>query len=95
MNIYKHIINVAEYSKKDNNMINEYLDLSDKLEELRNDMNYYTFFGLVDAKSSYYFYAPNIALQIIKDVHKKKDYKGAEEIAIKHLKIVIESLITS
>lgn len=75
MNIYKHIINVAEYSKKDNNIINEYLDLSDKLEELRNDMNYYTFFGLVDAKSSYYFYAPNIALQIIKDVHKKKNYK--------------------
>ncbi len=75
MNIYKNIINVAEYSKKDNNVINEYLDLSNKLEKLRNDMNYYAFFGLVDAKSSYYFYAPNVALQIIENVHKKKDYK--------------------
>ena len=76
MNIYKHIMNVAEYSKKDNNVINEYLDLSNKLEELRNDMNYYTFFGLIDANSSYYFYAPNVALQIIENVKQKKDYEN-------------------
>jgi len=76
MNIYKHIMNVAEYSKKDNNVINEYLVLSNKLEELRNDMNYYTFFGLVDANSNYYFYAPNVALQIIENIQQKKDYEN-------------------
>lgn len=75
MNIYKNIINVANYYKTDNNIINKHIELSSKVQELKSDMSYYTFFGLVDANSSYYFYAPNVALQIIKNVKEKKDYK--------------------
>ena len=71
MNIYKNIINVANYYKTDNNMINKHIELSSKVQELKSDMSYYTFFGLVDANSSYYFYAPNVALQIIKNVKEK------------------------
>lgn len=75
MNIYKNIINIANYYTKDNKIIREYIDLSNKLQELKSDMNYYTFFGLIDANSSYYFFAPNVALQIIKNIKEKKDFK--------------------
>lgn len=74
MNIYKNIINVADYYTKDNGIIKEYIDLSDKLQELKNDINYNEFFCLVDANSSYYFYAPNVALQIIKNAKENKDF---------------------
>lgn len=75
MNIYKNIINIANYYTKDNKIIKEYIDLSNKLQELKKDINYYAFFGLVDANSSYYFFAPNVALQIIKNIKEKKDFK--------------------
>ena len=60
MNIYKNIINIANYHINDE-IIKEYMNLLDKLRELKNDTDYNNFFCLVDAKSCYYFYAPNVA----------------------------------
>lgn len=73
MNIYKNIINIANYHINDE-IIKEYMNLLDKLRELKNDTDYNDFFCLVDAKSCYYFYAPNVALQIIRNVKTNKDY---------------------
>lgn len=73
MNIYKNIINIANYHINDE-IIKEYMNLLDKLRELKNDTDYNDFFCLVDAKSCYYFYAPNVALQIIRKVKENKDY---------------------
>lgn len=75
MNIYNLIIKISQYYKNDNDIINEYNESYKKLQDLRKDMKYYTFFGLVDANSSYYFYAPNVALQIIENIVHTKDYK--------------------
>lgn len=81
MNIYKLIIDVSNYYKKDNNLIKKYNKISNEVYELRNDAKYYSFFGLIDSYKSYYFFAPNISLQIIKNLLKqnKHDVISKEE----------------
>lgn len=75
MNLYDCILQFSDCIKEKTEvqkLIKEY----NKVNELRNNIKYAFFFSLIDGKEFYHFFAPNIAMQIIKNIYKNKEFSN-------------------
>lgn len=74
MNIYNYLYEIISTIKNESAVLTKYRDSKKKIEPLKHDMTYVIFFELCRSFSNYYFFAPNIAYQIINKIIENNEY---------------------
>lgn len=76
MNIYNYIINLMKYKLENEIIFIEYSKIKKEVDELKYSSEYEVFFRLIEKYTGHYFFAPNVAFQIIENVIKEKKYNN-------------------
>lgn len=74
MNLYECIIDFSN-SIKQKPEVQKLIEIEKRIEKLKKDTQYMLFFELVDSRKNLYFFAPNIAMQIVKKLYANNDFK--------------------
>lgn len=76
MNLYNYIINLIKYKCENEKIFIEYSKNKKEVDELKYSTEYEVFFRLIEKYTGHYFFAPNVAYQIIENVIKEEKYSN-------------------